>query len=156
MKYPNQAQQIFEYYSKNPQASEGIRAGIFEDKVLKSVLASEKSCMVVSSTTPLPEKDFKAVIEDGRIKKVGIEFFENAMAAQALYKFDKSAWMVWLDKIKEFCENGNTKCYAENAFNEISDKCELYPLDVKDILCNEIDDENDLAYVLGRLKELLS
>ena len=43
MKYPNQAQQIFEYYSKNPQASEGIKAGIFEDKVLDIILSKVKT-----------------------------------------------------------------------------------------------------------------
>jgi exodeoxyribonuclease VII large subunit len=42
MKYPSQAQQIFEYYSKNPQASEGIKAGIFEDKVLDIILSKVK------------------------------------------------------------------------------------------------------------------
>ena len=42
MKYPSQAQQIFEYYSKNPQASEGIKAGIFEDKVLNIILSKVK------------------------------------------------------------------------------------------------------------------
>ena len=42
---------------------------VFEDKVLKSVLANKKSCMVVSSTTPLPEKDFKAVIENDKITR---------------------------------------------------------------------------------------
>ncbi len=43
MKYPNQAQQIFEYYSKNPQAAEGIKAGIFEDKVLDIILSKVKT-----------------------------------------------------------------------------------------------------------------
>ncbi len=47
---------------------------VFENRVLDQVLASEDSCMTVSSTVPLPEKDFKAVIHDNRIEKVGIEF----------------------------------------------------------------------------------
>ena len=37
----------------------------------------------------VPEKDFKAVIKGNRIEKVGIEFFENAVAAQPLYKILK-------------------------------------------------------------------
>lgn len=52
--------------------------------------------MTVSSTVPLPEKDFKAVIHDNRIEKVGIEFFEDAMAAQPLYKLKKKDWKIWL------------------------------------------------------------
>ena len=62
---------------------------VFENEVLDRVLQSETSCMTVSSTLPLPEKDFKAVISDGEVQKVGIEFFEEAMAAQPLYKLKK-------------------------------------------------------------------
>ena len=43
MRYPNQAQQVFEFYSKNTQALEGIKAGIFEDKVLDVVLSKVKT-----------------------------------------------------------------------------------------------------------------
>ena len=58
---------------------------VFENHVMDAVLASGTSCMTVSSTLPLPEKDFKAVIRDGRIVCVGIEYFNDAMAAQPLY-----------------------------------------------------------------------
>lgn len=63
-------------------------------------------------------------------------------------------WEAWLDKIVDFCNAKNVKCYAENAFNEISDDCLVYPLDVKKLLCNEIDDSEDLARVSERVKEL--
>ena len=127
---------------------------VFDEKVFKSILTSNRNCMAASTTSPLPEKDFKAVVDGDRIKKVGVEFFENALTAQALYKINKESWNLWLDKISEFCENDNTKCYAENAFNEISDICELYVCDFKDELCNEIDDATDLEYVVSRLREL--
>ena len=93
---------------------------VFETKVLEEVINYPDSCMTVSSTLELPQKDFKAVIEDGKITKVGIEFFDHAMAAQPLYKLKKEDWKKWLDEICNFCENGTTSCYAENAFNEIS------------------------------------
>ncbi len=125
---------------------------VFENTVLEDVLNSESSCMTVSSTLSLPEKDFKAVISDGKIKKVGIDFFEDTMAAQPLYKLNKTDWKVWLDKIVEFCEDGTTDCYAENALNEVTDKCEIEPLDVEDRLCNEIDDQDDLTAVSQSLK----
>ena len=67
---------------------------VFEDEVLAMSLAEEKSTMTVSSTLPLPEKDFKAVIHGGKIEKVGIEFFESAMAAQPLYKLNRNDWKV--------------------------------------------------------------
>lgn len=127
---------------------------VFEDAVLDMTLNSEVSCMTVSSTLPLPEKDFKAVITDGRIEKVGIEFFDSAMAAQPLYKLKRDDWKIWLDSIVAFCENDTRKCYAENAFNVVSDRCLIYPLDVKDMLCSEIDNPDDLAVVSKRYQAL--
>lgn len=127
---------------------------VFENEVLDKVMVSEDSCMTVSSSVPLPEKDFKAVIKDGRISKVGIEFFNDAVSAQPLYKIKHEDWKVWLDKICEYCESGKTKCYAENALNEITDRCKIYPLDTKDLLCNEIDTPEDLAVVSSKVKEI--
>ena len=127
---------------------------VFEPLVLEAILDSKVSCMAVSSTLPLPDKDFKAVIRDGRIEKVGIEFFDNAMAAQPLYKLLKEDWLVWLDAIERFCENDDSKCYAENAFNQVSDRCRIYPVDVRDMLCAEIDTPQDLETVSARVKEV--
>lgn len=127
---------------------------VFEESVLRDILAFEKSCMKTSSTIPLPDKDFKSVVIDNRVYKVGIEFFENAMESQALYKLNKKEWNLWLEKICEYCESGRTKCYAEVAFNEISDRCELWSYDVKNRLCSEIDNPEDLANVSDRLKKI--
>ena len=127
---------------------------VFENIIFDEVVNSEKSVMTVSSTIDLPEKDFKAVIKDGKIVKVGIEFFNDAMAAQPLYKINKEDWKVWLDNIINFCESDNRTCYAENAFNEVSDACNIYPLDVKNGLCAEIDTPEDLAIVSVKLKEV--
>ncbi len=127
---------------------------VFEPLVLEAILDSKVSCMAVSSTLPLPDKDFKAVIKDGRIEKVGIEFFDNAMAAQPLYKLLKEDWLVWLEAIERFCENDDRKCYAENAFNQVSNRCRIYPVDVRDMLCAEIDTTQDLETVSARVKEV--
>ena len=129
---------------------------VFEESVLRDILSSKKSCMKVSSTLPLPEKDFKAVVFNGTVKKVGVEFFENAMEAQALYKLNSNKWNIWLDAIIEYCENGKRKCYAEVAFNEISDKCTVFAYDVKDRLCTEIDTPEDWEKVLNLMKEIES
>ncbi len=127
---------------------------VFESQVMEAVLGSPVSCMVVSSTLPLPEKDFKAVIKEGKIEKVGIEFFDNAMAAQPLYKLNREDWKVWLENIIKFCESDNRKCYAENAFNEVSGQCKIYPCDFKDMLCAEIDTPEDLEIVSKKVKEI--
>ncbi len=127
---------------------------VFENEVFDKVVDSETSCMTVSSTLELPEKDFKAVIKDGYVQKVGIDFFNDAMAAQPLYKLKKDDWKKWLDKIVEFCESDNKKVYAENALNELDGQCNIAALDVQNMLCSEIDNPEDLAVVSARLKEV--
>jgi len=127
---------------------------VFENAVLDTLLAQEGSRMAVSTTQPLPEKDFKAVIRDGRIRNVGVEFFQDAAAAQPLYLLRRADWRIWLDEIVSFCERGERSCYAENALNQVSDACVLRPLDVRDLLCGEVDDPADLAVMSARLREV--
>lgn len=127
---------------------------VFETSVLDGLLEQDKSCMKVSSTLSLPEKDFKAVVHKGRVEKVGVEFFTDALEAQALYKLKKDDWKIWLNEIVAFCEADQCKCYAENAFNVISDKCKIYAYDTKDRLCSEIDTPEDLKMVTECLKTI--
>lgn len=127
---------------------------VFENEVFEKVVASENSCMTVSSTLSLPEKDFKAQIRDGMVMKVGVDIFDRAMEAQALYKLNRADWQVWLNKICEFCEAGNTKVYAENALNALDGAANIHALDVKNLLCAEIDNPEDLAAVSAKVKEI--
>lgn len=127
---------------------------VFEISVLEDILQAEESCMKVSSTLPLPEKDFKAVVRDGMVQAVGVEFFESAMEAQALYKLNRSDWNLWLNKICAFCEHDQRSCYAETALNEITDACRIRACDVRDRLCAEIDTPEDLAVVTAKLREI--
>lgn len=129
---------------------------VFENEVFDRVILSPVSCMTVSSTLPLPEKDFKAVVKDGMVMKVGVEFFNETMEAQALYKLLKKDWKVWLDKIVEFCYTEKTKVYAENALNELNGAANIHALDVENLLCSEIDNPEDLAVVTAKLKEIES
>lgn len=127
---------------------------VFEYSVLKDMLSFEGSCMKVSSTIKLPKKDFKAVVCNGMVEKVGIEFFDSAMEAQALYKLDKSDWKIWLEKIVEYCETEKRNCYAEEALNEVTCDCHISALDVKNRLCAEIDTPEDLKLVTEKINEL--
>ncbi len=127
---------------------------VFEDTVLTRLLEQPHSCMVVSSTRPLPDKDFKAEVANGRIAKIGIDFFSDAMAAQPLYYLARKDWSCWLAQIEAYCRSGNVNCYAENAFNDISGQCELYTLDIKNDLCGEIDTPQDLELIREKLAEV--
>ena len=127
---------------------------VFEPTVLDLALSSPASCMVVSSSLPLPEKDFKAEIRDGKILSVGVDVWNNALAAQALYHLTRDSWSRWLSEIVRFCESGNTKVYAENALNQLSGAADIRPLDVGRLLCAEVDTPEDLSAVCASLSAL--
>ena len=127
---------------------------VFEESALDGILSFDGSCMATSTTLELPEKDFKAVVEDGLVKKVGVEFFDNAREAQALYKLQKEDWKVWLDEIIRFCENNEVNCYAEKALNLVSDRMHITAFDLKDKLCAEIDTPEDLAVISSKIREI--
>lgn len=129
---------------------------VFENEVFDRVVSSPVSCMTVSSTLPLPDKDFKARVVDGKVIAVGVDIFNEAMEAQALYHLKRDDWKVWLDKIIEFCEAGNRKVYAENALNALNGTANIHALDVENLLCSEIDNPEDLAVVSAKLKEIES
>lgn len=129
---------------------------VFDFAALSKLVFHEESCMAVDVSTALPNKDFKAVLNQkngNNIVKIGIEYFENAVAAQPLYKINYNDWHIWMEEIVEFCENGQTGCYAENAFNELNGKCELKAVDISGMLCREVDTENDLLMVDQMLKK---
>lgn len=127
---------------------------VFEDEVFYQVVHSRKSCMAVSTVQPLPEKDFKAVVQDGAVVRVGVEFFQDATAAQPLYHLMRADWQLWLDSIAAFCEDGQVTCYAENALNALDGACRIAPLDVGHMLCAEIDTPEDLSVVGAKLREV--
>lgn len=128
---------------------------VFEESVLRGILDLETSAMVIDQTLPLPEKDFKAVISNDRIVKVGIEFFEQAYAAQPLYKLLKKDWIPWLNRIRTFCDNGCRGVYAENALNEISGELNICPYDVHGSICMEVDNLEDLARAVSAMAEYI-
>ncbi len=127
---------------------------VMQDEIFKTMLQMKESCMATNFDLPLPEKDFKAVVKNNKIVKIGVEFFENAVAAQPIYKLNKADWLIWAEKIKEFCEKGNDKVYAENAFNDLKAPFPLLPVDFKNMLVNEIDNPDDLKTVNKQLEKL--
>lgn len=124
---------------------------VFDYQVLNDLMNCKESVIAVSTTNELLEKDFKAVLKEESIEKIGVEFFENAIECQPLYKLNKQEWIMWLQNICLFCENNNVKCYAENAFNDISYKCIIHPMDFKKLLCSELDTVEDLQRIKKKL-----
>jgi phosphoenolpyruvate phosphomutase len=119
---------------------------VFDEEVVTKLIKSNKSSMVVDSQTDIPQKDFKAKVVDGQVKQVSVDYFgDDALACQPLYKLLNKDWIVWKKKIREYCDEGNTNVYAEEALNELLyDKVSIDAMDIQGYYCSEIDTKEDL------------
>jgi trigger factor len=72
-KYPGREKQVFEYFQKNPQALEGVKAPIYEDKVVDFVLERSKidsKQVTIEELTKAAEQEPKKAKASGS-KKTG-------------------------------------------------------------------------------------
>ena len=130
---------------------------VMEQYVLRALVTSNRSVMTVDSTLPLPQKDFKARLRDGRIVAVGVEFFgEDCVACQPAYRWQAADFADWLAAMARLVAQGMTGVYAENALNDLDGAVPLYPLELNGRLCAEIDNADDLAAVGERFRSLLA
>lgn len=125
---------------------------VFSENAARQVIESDTTSVIIDSTIEIPQDDFKAKIEDNLVRYIGVDYFdEGAVACQPFYKLKSDEWKIWKGKIREFCQNGNDNVYAENALNELYDKIDLHPIDLKGELCMEIDTKDDL----NKVREIL-
>ena len=118
---------------------------VFEKSVAQKIVGQKISSVIVDRAANLPAKDFKGKIQNGKIIKIGIDIFgSDAHFLLPLYFWTKEDFQLWMDHIEKFVKNNNTSCYAENAFNEISETIDLIPLDIMNEFCMEIDTLEDL------------
>lgn len=129
---------------------------LFFEKELLKKLVEEKyaNCVLVNRKIKPPRKDFKAVIKNDVVIKIGVEFSgENAFFSAPLYKFSKLDFLYWLNEIGNFIKKrGDLKIYAECILNEISDTVILHPVYFAEGVCLEIDTKKDLALVKSYFK----
>lgn len=126
---------------------------VFDEKLLKRLIDKEENIVLVNKHAKVPKKDFKAVIENDKIVKIGVDFFtENSYLSMPLYKFSKNDFLIWMDEIEKEIKSGNLDIYAEDAFNNISDQIALKPLYFNKELCMEIDTIDDLKIARRKLK----
>ena len=119
---------------------------VFEKSVLKKLIESEvENSVLINNKIKPPKKDFKGKIENGLVKKIGVNVFgENCFFLAPIYKFSKNTFKLWLNEIENFVKRNEVNVYAENAFNIISEKIKLKPVYFRDEFCIEVDDLDDL------------
>ncbi|MEG0996926.1 MAG: phosphoenolpyruvate mutase, partial [Clostridia bacterium] len=114
------------------------------------------SVMAVDSSLPLPQKDFKAQLREGRIVAVGVDRFgADCVTCQPAYKWLAADFARWLDALAAFVARGERGVYAENAFNAEDGAIPLWPMELCGRLCGEIDNPDDLRQISARFETLL-
>jgi len=127
---------------------------IFTDKLFKELLQKKGSHVAINNKIKPPEKDFKAKIEDDKIKKIGVDLDgDSTYFCLPLYKFSKKDLLIWMYEIEKEIKDGNINIYAEDALNNISDEITLKPLFYNDDTCMEIDTKEDLKKIKKKLSK---
>ena len=124
---------------------------VMHPAVMDKLCASPVSAVTVDTTLPLPEKDFKGRIRDGRLTEVGVNVWgDGCVELQPAYRILARDFDRWMQEISRFVAEGNDRVYAENAFNAAWREIPIYPVDVQGLLCAEIDNQEDRAAVCAR------
>jgi len=122
---------------------------VFSRSLVQAMLNSEeKNAAAVNFAKALPEKDFKGRVRDGKVIEVSIHIFdEDCYAFQPFYKLEKAVAEAWVEKVVEFIDQGQDKCYAENAFNQILPQLNVRAFSYENYYIDEIDNPDDYARV---------
>lgn len=126
---------------------------VFSRKLIHDVLnCADENTATVNFKKALPEKDFKGRIKDGKVTEVSIHIFdEDCFAFQPFYKLSKATTSAWVGKVCQFIEEGQDKCYAENALNEIFPALNIRAFSYEDYYIDEIDNLDDHARVTAEI-----
>ncbi len=119
---------------------------VFESSLVDKLLNKcDFNCIPINNSIAAPKKDFKALIENDEVKKIGVNIFaDNAYFCAPIYKMSQASMLEWLERIDIYVNDGRTSNYAEDAFNEIAEKLRCKVLYFNDF-CMEIDTISDLS-----------
>jgi len=125
---------------------------VFDDVLVGKLIEAKNNRVLVNPEIKPPKKDFKALIKNNRVTKIGVDVAgPNACFCAPMYKFSKADFLCWLNKLGDFINQGKVNHYAEDAFNEISKEITLRPLYIKEF-CMEIDTVSDLERARREMK----
>ena len=118
---------------------------VFDEAPVEALLRSDGNSVLVNRAIPAPEKDFKALVEDGRVARIGIDVSgPTAFFCPPIYRFSEAGFQRWLDRIGDYVRRGRVDCYAEDALNEVLAEGLLLRPVLFEGFCMEIDTAADL------------
>lgn len=129
---------------------------VFSERFVKDFIQSDlPNCAPMNKSCPLPDKDFKGRLIDDKITEISIHIFdENCLSVQPFYKLEKAVASAWVGKVTQYVVDGNTKCYAENALNEILPALHIEPFYYDKYFIAEIDTMEDYRHVTRAIADL--
>ena len=129
---------------------------VFDEAWAREVVSSPLTSLgTADPTAPLPEKDFKARVEGGLVREVGVGVSgPGCQAFQPLYKLSGESLGIWLDAVARYVSEGRTGVYAEDAANEVFCRMRVAALSCAGHLVQEVDTPQDLERVSAELARL--
>jgi len=129
---------------------------LFDNMLVSRLLETNDNRVLVNRSVKPPEKDFKALIENGTVKRIGVDVTgTGAFFCAPMYRFSRDGFRIWLEEIDNFVRDKRVDCYAEEALNRVSDRIELRPLYYGEF-CMEIDTVEDLEAARDLVKNNLT
>lgn len=123
---------------------------VFDSKVLPRIVACETSCMAVNTSSVAEEEVKYTVASDGSIDQVS-KIVENALGESMGINKILSKDIPLLIEMLERCDSDD---YFERGIEfAIEEGLKIYPVDVSDVLCIEVDFTEDLAMANKELGE---
>jgi len=128
---------------------------VFDHEIVERVLKDDNPNLVlINKSIPRPEKDFKGRIENGFLREISVDIFDdNCFALQPFYKLNLSTIKLWLDQVQNFIAAGDVKVYAENALNKILHLDLVKTFDYANNYMDEIDNLVDFKRVSDLISE---
>lgn len=127
---------------------------VFNKQLIIEMLNNKNTSLcLINEEKQLPEKDFKARVENGYLREVSINIFDDdCFTFQPLYKLSKEVVIAWKNEIERFINDGINQVYAENALNQILDNLEIKAISYKDNYIEEIDNIEDYNRVASEIR----
>ena len=123
---------------------------VFDEKVLEPIIDFNGSCMAVNTSSVAEEEVKYNINQDGSIRQVSKIIIDGLGEAVGINKIAQNH----LELFKESLQNCEPQDYFERGLEfSIEKGLKLFPLDVSNHLCIEVDFNEDLESVNNRLSE---
>ena len=86
---------------------------VYDFKLMELIIKENKSCVLVKQSGDVPQKDFRARIENGLITKIGVDVFgKETRTCMPLYKLTESDYKEWLKEIEKFVKENKLQFFV--------------------------------------------